>query len=58
MVVLELYIIENKLSIIDVTESWANDNIGDSELNLKSYELFRKDHDIKNEKGNDKKGEK
>ena len=53
---LELYIIENKLSIIDVTESWANCDIGDSGLNLEGYELFRKDRDIKNEKGNDKKG--
>ena len=30
----ELYIIENKPSIIGVTESWANRDIGDSELNL------------------------
>ena len=50
-----IYIIENKPSIIGVTESWANCDIRDSELNLKGYELFRKDRDIKNEKGNDKK---
>ena len=31
-------------------------DIGDSELNLEGCELFRKDRDIKNEKGNDKKG--
>ena len=52
---LELYIIENKPSIIGITESWANCEIRDSELNLEGYELFRKDRDIKNEKGNDKK---
>ena len=54
---LELYIIENKPSIIGVTESWENRDIGDSELNLEGYELFRKDRDIKYEKGNDKKGD-
>ena len=35
---LELYIIENKPSIIGVTEPWANRDIGDSELNLEGYE--------------------
>ena len=45
---LELYIIENKPSIIGVTESWANCDIRDSELNLEGYELFRKDRDNKN----------
>ena len=35
-------------------ESWANCDIGDSELNLEGYELFRKARDIKNEKENDK----
>ena len=52
---LELYIIENKPSIIGVTDHRANRDIGDSELNLEGYELFRKDRDIKNEKGNDQK---
>ena len=45
---LELYIIENKPSIIGVTESWANCDIEDSELNLEGYELFRKDRGIDN----------
>ena len=53
---LQLYIIENKPSIIGVTESWANCDIRDSELNLEGYEVFRKDYHIKNEKGNYKKG--
>ena len=44
---LELYIIENKTSIIGVTESWANCDIRYSELNLEGYKLFTKDHDIK-----------
>ena len=35
----------------------ANRDIGDSELNLEGYELFRKDRDIKSEQGNDKKGD-
>ena len=43
---LELYIIENKPSIIGVKESWANCDIADSELNLEGYELFSK---MKNE---------
>ena len=46
---LELYIIENKPSIIGVTESWANCDVRDSELLLEGYELFRKDRDMKNE---------
>ena len=53
---LELYIIANKPSIIGVTESWTNCDSRDSELNLKGYECLRKDRDIKNEKGKDKKG--
>ena len=36
---LELYILKINLG---VTESWANCEIGDSELNLEGYELFRK----------------
>ena len=30
-----------------MTESWANCNMGDNELNSEGYELFRKDSDIK-----------
>ena len=35
--------------IIAVSESWANDSIGDSELSVEGYTLFRKDRvlDIK-----------
>lgn len=46
---LELYAIEHKSDIIGITETWANEKISDSELNLQGYTLFRKDR-------NDKKG--
>ena len=37
---LDIYSIENKPSITGITEQWANCDIGDSELNLKEYELL------------------
>ncbi|MFZ2537776.1 MAG: endonuclease/exonuclease/phosphatase family protein, partial [Oscillospiraceae bacterium] len=40
---LEIYINEESPDIIGLTESWANENINDSEINFKGYTLFRND---------------
>ncbi|HLX54540.1 MAG TPA: hypothetical protein VKR58_11395, partial [Aquella sp.] len=40
---LELYVLDESPDIIGITESWANDKIEDSELNLEGYTLLRKD---------------
>ena len=42
---LEIMAEEEKLDIIAITESWSNSQIGDSELALKGYALFRKDRE-------------
>ena len=34
---------ERKIDIIGISESWAHEGVGDAELSLKGYELFRKD---------------
>ena len=36
---------EEKLDVIAITESWSTPEIGDSELSMKGYTLFRKDRD-------------
>ena len=36
---------EEKLDIVAITESWSTPEVGDSELALKGYTLFRKDRD-------------
>jgi ribonucleases P/MRP protein subunit RPP40 len=40
---LELYVFEESPDIIGITESWANEKIEDSELNLEGYTMLRKD---------------
>ena len=40
---LELYIMEEKPDIVGITETWAVDSIGDSELNIEGYSMIRRD---------------
>ena len=40
---LYMHIIEHKYDIVDLSETWANNNISDSELNIPGYSLYRKD---------------
>ena len=40
---LELYVFEEKPDIIGITESWAFEDIQDSELNIDGYSMIRKD---------------
>ena len=44
---LHMYIIEHKYDIVSLSETWANDNISDSELNIPGYCLYRKDRNNK-----------
>ena len=37
---LELYVVEENPDIICITESWANSNIGDGEININGYTVF------------------
>jgi len=43
---LELYAVEEKPDIIGITETWALETIGDGELSLEGYTMFRKDRII------------
>src|SRR5271169_6404308 len=43
---LELYVVEEKPDIIGITETWALETIGDGELSLEGYTMFRKDRII------------
>ena len=38
-----------KPDIIGVTESWANNEVLDSELGVEGYVMFRRDRDVKKE---------
>ena len=40
---LDIMVYEIKPHIIDITESWANNDITDAELGLEDYVMFRKD---------------
>jgi len=40
---LELYIREEHIDIIGITETWLNEDIEDSEMNFDGFALFRKD---------------
>ena len=40
---LELYVVEENPDLICITESWANANIGDGEINMNGYTVFRRD---------------
>ena len=35
-------ILEHKYDIVGFSETWANDHISDSELNIPGYSLYRK----------------
>ena len=48
---LELYVDKEKPDIIGITESWAKEEIQDSELELDGYVMFRKDRDIRGGRG-------
>ena len=43
---LELYITDEKPDIVGITETWAVESIGDSELNVEGYTMLRKDRII------------
>jgi len=43
------------LAIVGVTESWAHEEIGDAEINIKGCSVFRRDRDV--DKGGKKRGE-
>ena len=43
---LELYILNEKPDIIGITETWAVENIGNSELNVEGYTMLRRDRII------------
>ena len=45
---LELYINDEDIDIIGITETWLNSEISDSEINLDGYTIFRKDRDHAN----------
>ena len=38
---LELYIKQNKLDIVAITETWATENIWETELNIDGYVTYR-----------------
>ena len=42
-----MHILEHKYDIVGISETWANDNISDSELNIPGYSLYRKDRNNK-----------
>jgi hypothetical protein len=48
---LELYVEMEKPDIIGITESWARDDMGDSELALDGYVMFRRDREKQNSRG-------
>ena len=46
------YLLEKGLDILAVIESWANDNIADSELQINGYTLYRKDRNsVRDDRG-------
>ena len=49
---LELYIKQNKLDIVAITETWATENIWETELNVDGYVTYRRDrHEIRKARG-------
>ena len=44
-------VFELKPDVIGITESWANDNIGDAELSLDGYVMYRMDRNTSNKGG-------
>lgn len=47
---LQNLLIEKGIAILGVTESWAHEDIGDAELNMEGYKVFRRDRDFDNVK--------
>jgi len=48
----ELFVLEENLDIIGISETWFHSNILDSEVDLEGYTLFRKDrHDVNKRRG-------
>ena len=45
--VLYMHILEHKYDIVGLSETSANDNISDIELNISGYSLYRKDRNNK-----------
>ena len=43
---LQHILIEKKIAILGVTESWTHEEIGDAEVNIKGYSIFRRDRDF------------
>jgi len=43
---------EKGLAIVGVTESWAHEEIGDAEINIKGYSVFKQPPWMKKELGN------
>ena len=37
---------EKKIAILGVTESWTHEEIGDAEINIKGYSIFRRGRDF------------
>ena len=49
---LELYIKQNKLDIVAITETWAAENIWETELNIDDYVTYGRDrHEIRKVRG-------
>jgi ribonuclease P/MRP protein subunit RPP40 len=43
---LEVYIIEEEPDVVGITETWAQENIGDAELCIQGYTMFRRDRTV------------
>jgi len=39
-------LIENKIDILGITESWTHPEVGDAEINLMGYQVFRRDRKL------------
>jgi ribonucleases P/MRP protein subunit RPP40 len=48
---LELMVIENRVDILGITESWMHDGVNDAEVSMMGYRLFRKDREKNSEAG-------
>ena len=40
---LEIFILDNSIDLVAITESWTTDKILDSELNIPGFSLYRRD---------------
>ena len=47
---LELYLAEENIDIVGVTETWLHSGIADSEISIRGYNIFRKDRNRTNKK--------